>query len=521
MSQIKELRAQQLRSFCNKAEFSFTTTQELPDFDGMIGQDRAIEALSFALAMNKPGYNMYLMGSNGLGKQTLLNNFLENVKTDEELVKDWCYVHDFNDPNKAKAVSLSAGEGSQFVKDMQQLVVELDVELESVFSKKESTERQEPAQVALKALVDKLKNKYKKTEDIQSYLVTVENDLNTSITTLCDEKYAHLHYQECVEFLNFKNYEVNLIVKRNTTSKPPVILEDNPSTENLFGAVEFISQSGSLVTDYHYIKPGSLHQANGGFLIVDADKLLEQADVWDKFKRSLTKNEIKIPSSNLNSENVLLVSIQAESIPLTVKVILVGSRTLYNKLVENDDDFSELFKVEVDFSDTIDCTKESLNQYAQVIATLIRKNKLIPFNRAAVECIIEYGMRLIEDTSQLYTHMHSILELLLEAEYWAKKEQPTVSVVTEKNVKIAIEKQIYRADRSRENIYNEIAKGTILIDVSGEKIATVNGLFVLDSGRLEYAQPARITANVRIGDGDIIDIEREVDLGGALHSKVF
>ena len=519
MSQNKEINVQKLRSFCNKAEFRFSSTEELPDFEGMIGQDRAVDALSFAINMNKPGYNMYLMGSNGLGKQTMLKQILSESLTKKNTFNDWCYVYNFDEPNKPKAINLSAGQGDQLEKELQQLLRELDIALASIFENEKISNRQKAVQDSVSLLINEFGKNHQKAPEVLDHLKAIEKDLINSLEAFCNGKHAHLPYEECLDFLAFQNYEVNVIVKQKSSSHAPVIMEDNPTIVNLFGTVEYLSQMGSLVTDYHYIKSGSLHRANGGYLIVDADKLVMQPDVWDIFKRALANNKIKIPPADVNAGNVSLVSIQPEAIALDVKIILVGSRALYNKLVEDDDDFSELFKVEVDFSATIDCNKESLNQYAKVIATLIRKNKLLHFEQDAVECVIEYGMRLIEDTTQLYIHMHSILEILIESEYWAKNKDSASSIVKAKDVKHAIDKQIYRADRSRESIYDEIRKGTIHIDVTGEKIATVNGLFVIETARLEYAQPAKITANVRIGDGDIIDIEREVDLGGPLHSK--
>ncbi|MDH5602230.1 MAG: Lon protease family protein, partial [Gammaproteobacteria bacterium] len=325
------------------------------------------------------------------------------------------------------------------------------------------------------------------------------------------------------EYYGFQHYEVNLIVdnkeKPEQQNACPVIYEDNPMYQNLLGRVEYISQMGTQVTDYRFIKPGSLHKANGGYLIIDADKLLSQPYSWETLKRVLGAKEINIQSLGDAVGILNTVSLEPEPIPLDVKVVLVGNRALYYLLEEQDPEFSELFKVEVDFSETIECSKDSLNQFAQVIATLIRKNNLTDFDQDAVKRVIEYGMRQIEDTTQLSTHMHSMLDLLIESDYWAKKSGSFNSIVTRKDVQTAVDKQIYRADRSRDRIYDEINKGIILIDVSGEKVATVNGLFVIETGRLEFAQPARITANVRIGDGDIIDIEREVELGGALHSK--
>jgi lon-related putative ATP-dependent protease len=519
MTQITAINSHQLRSFCEQAEFNFSSTDDIPDFEGLLGQDRANHSLSFGLDINKPGYNLYLMGASGLGKQSLLKRLLDKKSIrDQNSVVDWCYVSNFDSSQKLKprAIALPAGQTTKFRDELSQFIAELHIALPNIFDVENNETRQKALQDTLTKYLKKLKENYNEVEAVSSYLSELEEDIMNSLSVFCNVEPAHVSYEECIDFLSLQDYEVNVIVDNASTNYAPVIIEDNPTVQNLFGQIEYDSHMGALITDYRYIKSGALHHANGGYLIIDADKLLEQPTAWDTLKRALKKQEIKIPSIDAKNGNVSLVTLQPEVIPLEVKIILVGSRNLYNQLVE-DDDFSELFKVEVDFSDTIECSKESLNQYAQVIATLVRKNKLIAFEQDAVKCVIEYGMRQIEDTTQLSTHMHSILELLIESDYWAKKEKQ--KTVRREDVLFAIDKQIYRADRSRSQIYDEINKGTLLIDISGEKIATVNGLFIIETGRLEFSQPARITATVRIGDGDIIDIEREVDLGGALHSK--
>jgi len=619
MSQIKPLTTQQLRYFCEQGEFTFTTTKEIPDFEGIVGQDRAIEALSFAVEIDKPGYNMYLMGSSGLGKHTLLKRFLDKASAEQSPADDWCYVFNFYDPQKPKAISLPAGRGRQFRDDMRQLVQDLQTAIPNAFESELYYTRQQEVRDSLKEqthtafnslaeaakqhnviflrsdeelsfaaskdgkklsaedyeklpaknkqqfekviagleerlnnlirlrtqwqretrekitqinrevgmfasahLIDEVKVKYKEIKAITNYLMDVQEDVINGLYEFREQEHADFTYEGGEDFFGFQHYEVNLIVDNKNNSGAAVIYEDNPVYQNLLGRVEYLSQMGTQVTDYRFIKPGSLHKANGGYLIINAYKLLTEPNSWETLKRVMIARKINIESIGDAVGLVNTVSLEPEPIPLDIKVILVGSRALYYLLEEGDSEFSKLFKVEVDFSETIDCSKDSLNQYAQVIATLIRKNKLAAFDQDAVKRVIEYGMRQIEDRTQLSTHMHSMLDLLIEADYWARKEnksQPVVPVVNRKYVQMAIDKQIYRADRSRDQIYDEINKGTIRINVSGEKVATVNGLFVIETGRLEFAQPARITANVRIGDGDIIDIEREVELGGALHSK--
>lgn len=616
MSQIKEISAQQLRSFCDLAEFSFNTTAEIPDFEGMVGQERAVEALSFAVEIDKPGYNMYLMGSSGLGKQSLLKQYLDKASSEQSPADDWCYVFNFDEPQKPNAISLPAGQGHQFRDDMRQLVQDLQTAIPNAFDSELYYTRQQEVRNSLKEkthtafnslaeeskqhdviflrsdeeltfaaakdgkrlsvedyeklsakdkqqfeetvtaleerlnnlirlrnqwqretrektteinrevgmfasahLIDEVKVKYKEIKAITNYLMDVQEDVINGLYEFREQEHADFSFESGEDFFGFQHYEINLVVDNKNNSGAAVIYEDHPTHQNILGCVEYISQMGTPVTDYRFIKPGALHKANGGYLILDAYKLLTQPNSWEALKRVLVAKKINIESLGETAGLVNTVSLEPEAIPVDIKVVLLGSRDLYYLLEESDAEFSELFKVEVDFSESIDCSKESLNQYAQVIATLIRKNKLAAFDQEAVKRVIEYGMRQIEDTTQLSTHMHSMLDILIESDHWAAKEKKIKPVVQRKDVQTAIDKQIYRADRSRENIYDEINKGTLLIDVSGEKVATVNGLFVIETGRLEFAQAARITANVRIGDGDIIDIEREVDLGGSLHSK--
>ena len=519
MTQIKAISSKQLHSFCKDAEFSFKTTDDLPDFEGMVGQSRAIEALSFAIEMDKPGYNMFLMGPNGLGKRSLLKQLLSEIALPKNEINDWCYLNNINNTQRPIVIKLAAGQAHAFRAAMQQLLITIDYSLVYIFKEEVVKNQKQIIQEELPKLFTEIKTNYIDNNAVHNYLLAVEKDILENTLSYYDGTESYRIYEESKESLNFKNYEVNIIVE-NENKHTPIIIQDNPTLQKLFGQIEYVSESGSLITDYNYIKAGDLHKANGGYLIIDANKLLQQPVVWQTLKLAIKNNKIEIPTDDTSTAGISLVSMQPEAIPLNLKIILIGRRSLYYYLIDNDDDFDELFKVEVDFSDTIESSKESLQQYAQVIATLARKNKLAAFDRDAVTNVIEFGMRQIEDTTQLSTHMHSILEILIESDYWARKNNSSeIKVIQREDVQFAIEKQIYRADRSRENIYDEINKGSILLDVSGEKVASVNGLFVIETGRLEFAQPARITANVRIGDGDIMDIEREVDLGGPLHSK--
>jgi lon-related putative ATP-dependent protease len=274
---------------------------------------------------------------------------------------------------------------------------------------------------------------------------------------------------------------------------------------------------GALVTDFNLIKPGSLHRANGGYLIVDAHKVLAQAQAWEGLKRTLRAGEIRIESLAESMGLVSTVSIEPESIPLKVKIILVGDRHIYYMLGALDPDFAQLFKVPVDFEDRLERTGETALLYARMVGTLARNEKLKPFDRIAVSRVVEHAARLAGDSERLSTHMASLADLVRESDFWAGESGRRV--VTHEDVDRAIRAYVRRADRARERVHEQIHRGTVLIDTRGEAVGQVNGLSVLSLGNYSFGQPSRITARVRLGKGEVVDIEREVALGGPTHSK--
>jgi lon-related putative ATP-dependent protease len=316
----------------------------------------------------------------------------------------------------------------------------------------------------------------------------------------------------------FRRYQVNLLVDYSGAQGAPVIYEDNPTYQNLIGQVEnIVAQMGSLMTDFNLIKPGALHRANGGYLILDAHKVLPQPLAWDQLKRALRSGEIRIESPAQVFGLVSTISLEPEPVPLEVKIILLGERLLYYLLSQFDPDFSELFKVETDFGDEMTRSSDNDLLYARLLATLVRKENLRHFDRTGVARVIEYSARLVGDTEKLSTHMRTIADLMREADYWAGEAGH--ELVTAADIQRAIDAQIYRADRMRETMQEEIQRGTILIDIQGEKVGQINGLSVITLGHFAFGRPSRITAAIRLGKGEVVDIEREVALGGPIHSK--
>ncbi len=315
-----------------------------------------------------------------------------------------------------------------------------------------------------------------------------------------------------------RRYRVNLLVDNSQTKGTPVIYLDHPTYTNLIGRVEHITtQAGTLMTDFTLIRPGALHHANGGYLILDAHKVLMQPYTWEALKRALRSREICIESLGQQFGIISTISLEPQPVPLNVKIVLLGDRMLYYLLSAYDPDFNELFKVAVDFEEDMERNPDNSLLYARLIGTLARKENLRHFDRSAVARVIEHSSRMVEDINKLSTRMQSVADLLREADYWAGHNGN--GVVTAANIQQAIDAQIYRASRVRERMQEQIVRDIVLIDTAGEQVGQINGLSVISLGQYSFGRPSRITARVALGRGKVVDIEREVELGGPLHSK--
>ena len=312
-------------------------------------------------------------------------------------------------------------------------------------------------------------------------------------------------------------YQVNVLVDHSSPDGSPLVIEEHPTYQNLVGRVDHISQFGTLTTDFSLIKPGALHRANGGYLLLDAYKLLTQPLAWEGLKRALSTGRIRIESLGEMYSLVSTVSLEPEPIPLDIKVILFGERRLYYLLHAYDPDFQKLFKVASDFDERIDRSAENDRLYARMIATAARRDGLLPFDRSAVARTIEHSARVAGDAKKLSGNLRQLCDLLGEADYWARSKQH--QQVTADAVQHAIDAQVQRADRLRERVHETILRGTVMIDTDGARTGQVNALSVLELGDFAFAEPTRVTATTRLGEGQLIDVQREVELGGAIHSK--
>ncbi len=367
-------------------------------------------------------------------------------------------------------------------------------------------------------LVNELRQIYADLPEVRKYLDLVQQDMVENADDFRkQEESATLAGMTMVTRQSFHRYLVNVLVTNGKSSGAPIVSEDNPTYSNLVGRVEHVAQFGALVTDFTLIKPGALHRANGGYLLLDVRKVLVQPFAWDALKRALQLREIRIESLGQMYSLVSTVSLEPEPIPLDVKVVLFGDRMFYYLLQQYDPEFDEMFKVAADFEDRIERSADTHLLYARMISTLVRKEELRPFDRGAVARVIEHSARLAGDAQRLSTHMRSVADLLREADYWAREADR--EVVGAADVQKAIDTRIHRLDRLRGRLYEEILRGTLMISTEGEVAGQVNGLSVIELGEFAFAQPTRITATTRLGDGELVNIEREVKLSGAIHSK--
>jgi lon-related putative ATP-dependent protease len=367
--------------------------------------------------------------------------------------------------------------------------------------------------------MDELREKYAELPDVVSYLDAVHQDIvkNADKFRGFDKGEERESSQTMVGPPLFRRYQVNVLTDHSQSEGAPVIFEEYPTYNNIVGRIERTAQMGAFVTDFNLIKPGVLHRANGGYLILNAQQLLRRPYAWDGLKLALSSREVRIEPLDEAPRVLSAISLEPEPIPLDVKVILIGERPLYYTLYRLNPDFNELFKVVVDFSEQMARTFENNQLYARMIATTARLEGLRPFDRKAVARIIERSARIAGDAEELSINLSSLFDLLREADYWA--EIVSSGIVTASDVQRAIDAQVRRVDRARERIQKQIERGTTMIDTDGEHVGQINGLSVIRLGNFTFGRPSCITARVRLGKGEVVDIEREVELGGPVHSK--
>ncbi|HOD75170.1 MAG TPA: ATP-binding protein [Syntrophorhabdaceae bacterium] len=615
---ITKLKPDELYKKCDPDSFAFAGTDAVVELPQTIGQEKALNSLDFGLNMDSAGFNIFAIGESGTGKMSTVMYMLRKKAANEEAPADWCYVHNFKDPDSSIALSFGPGRGAVFQKELEEMIKILKLEIPKAFESKEYetqkskivdefqqkqqeylarldseakergfTVKRGPTGVlivpvkengelmskeefeALDAkarkkleetgrlfqeklndvvrilreaekivgemvmrldrmvaldivgpMVDAIQKKYGDQEKVVKYLEDVKEDILTHL----DDFKATEEAPSPLPFLkipkaetSFARYAVNVIVNNGESKGAPVVYESNPTYLNLFGRMEYKVQYGMATTDFTMIKAGSLHKANGGYLVIDALELLRNAFSYEALKRALKNGEIRIEDVLEQYRLISTAGLKPEAIHLNVKVVLTGNPYLYYVLHAYDEDSRELFKVKADFDSRMERNRENTDKYALYVAQCQKDENLLPFDRTAVARLVEMGSRFADHQDKLSTRFGDIADLIRESHYWAKKEG--MDVVSASHVTRAVKEKIYRVNRIEERLQEMMLEDTLIVNTAGEKVGQVNGLAVLDIGDYAFGKPSRITAKTYMGRAGIVNLERETKMSGKIHEK--
>ena len=629
MSRDRVVPPDKLRWFCDPAELPFETTEEVPSLDGTVGQERAVNALTFGLEMDALGFNVFVAGLPGTGRTTTTRTYVEQVAATRPPPGDWCYIYNFQDPTCPIALGLPPGSASGLAQDMTTVIESVRREVRRAFESSEYRQEQEaihrpveenrdrliqemgvraqeqgftlsvaPAGVgvvplvegramtpeefarlpaeeanrfrergdqlsqavremldqvrllekeaherlaehtrqvahfAIGPLVREIQAKYQEQTRVVEYLTAVQDDIvahidefrregeerpETTGDTQWPQVLAELERDGPGRF--FDRYTVNVLVDNRSAQGAPVIVESNPTYYNLLGRIEYHARLGAMVTSFRMIKPGALHRANGGYLVLNVADVLTNPLAWDALKRVLRIRQIQIENIGEQLTPMPAATLRPEPIPLSVKVILIGAPMLFYRLHFLDEDFPKLFRVRADFDTQMARTAEHLARYAAFISQRVRECSLRHFHRSAIAKVAEYGARLSEHQGKLSARFNQIADLADEASYWAAKDQSRY--VMAKHVVQAIDQKTYRSSLIEQKLRELIDEGTIFIDTTGTQEGQVNGLSILALGDYAFGQPVRITAQTALGSEGVLNLERETRLSGRIHNKGF
>ena len=614
---VEDLRRRQ-----DPAEFQFECTDDLAPLTGLVGQDRALRALQFGLGVDKGGYNIFVTGLTGTGKASAILEYLKraiagrdgNVQPD-----DWCYVYNFEDPDKPDAIKLPAGRGRGFRDQLEELLTVVRAGVSrTLTSEQYDHERrtvmeagQREAQTVIEAAQEDAKaagfalnfspagvsllpakngeaipteqfaalpqeertaSEARQRElsgrigDVVARLRTIEREVGTQLRDL-DQRIvrsvisapfeavveSHRDAAEVPEFLGrlqeflaaniyllreqepqpppglaaavpgtgapdpFLAFRVNLFVDNSAAEGPPIVIESNPTWGNLFGRIERKAYLGTYVSDHTLLKPGAVHRANGGYLVLNLVDVMTKPGAWDGLKRLVRTREARLEDPLEQYGMLTPQALRPEPIPVDFKLIITGDPMSYFLLTANDEEFWEMFKVKADFDYQISRTPENALAYAGFVCAVCEREGLRHFDRTAVARLIEHGSRLVDDRDKLSARFGRLRDVVVEADYWAGKAG--AERVAAAHVDNAITERTHRLNLAEERLREFISRGTIIVDTEGSVVGQVNGLAVLDYGDISFGRPSRITARTFLGQRGIASIDRESQLSGKIHDK--
>ena len=592
------------------------STRKIKALNDFLGQDRARASVEAGIALPYSGYNIFAVGTAGLGKRTMIKRLLKQHAKTMPTPSDWVYVNNFKHSRQPIALQLPAGQATKFqtllhqnwqtilkqlerrftaetyhnrielirqqIGDEQQLaLIELtkegeDLDLKLVSKNDEhcfipvhlkDNKIQEMTKEDINALDSKSRAEIssnmrymdKKLERLGLRLGDLEDDARDRVQVLNRdiakqviiprvelffhkfpdidglEDYLKAYAEDIINNVEIvleqeeddftpglfsrvpARYQANIIVTNKPNSGAPVIFEDFPTHYNLLGHVEQLTQNGTITTDFTLIRSGALHHANGGFLMLEAEQLLEQPYAWQGLKRALKSGQLKLSSLEHMLTLTGSISIEPESIPLNIKVILLAEPDVYYEILELEPELGSIFKIRADFTDTLQRTEKNEQAYMQLIADYVQSDKLLPFDRSALASLLTDSSRQAEDQSSLSLHALTLGDLIREAHHHALKAN--AKTVTDGHISTALDHRKYRLGYLRELYWQDLSRGTQLIETKGHRLGQINALSVIQYADVEFGLPSRLTASVYQGGGDILDIERSVELGGSLHAK--
>jgi len=611
------LSADQLCRRCREEALGFDSTADLADVEEGLGQERARIALEFGVSLRGAGYHVFVLGPAGSGLRALTFEILSRRARGEEAAPDWCYLNNFEDPLRPRALRLPPGRALPLKREMDRLLEDLRAAIPAVFESEDYRARlsvlqkqlEESRERVVRAVQDRARERHLAVvrtpvgfvvapvregevldpeqfqnlaaeerqrveadvalvqEELQAALRQVPRldrehrqrvkELNREVTLyavghlLDDLRARHADLPQLLAHLDavqadvlenvhdflgssdgenaagqvrkllletpaLRRYQLNVMVDNGRTVGAPVVEEDLPTFANLIGRIDHHVHFGALVTDFTLLRPGALHRANGGYLVLDARRLLLQPLAWEQLKRALSRGQIRPQAPEQMYGLSGGTSLEPEPIPLNVKVVLLGEPHLYYLLATYEPEFTEHFKVAAELEEDLPRDEHEAG-YTRLVATLARREGLRALSHGAVARVIEQAARLSGDAERLTARTQLVLDLIREADHAAAAAGR--DLVSPQDVQAALDAQVRREGRVREELLQEIARGTVLIDTSGGKAGQINALSFHQLGRFTFGRPSRVTARVRLGRGEVMDIEREVDLGGPIHSK--
>lgn len=615
---------------CKTEDFNFQCTDELTPLDRFIGQDRALDAIRFGLEVDKPGYNLFVTGLTGTGKTSAIKAHLESIIEDMERQEkskppcDWCYAHNFDDPDRPFALSLPAGEGKSLRSRMTYILALLREEMPKVFKSEqfeaERREMEEKGRLTTQEIMGALEQdarsqgfavqmnqtgvtifpmvenramspeeyqaleeeQRKSVDEVRNQLMQQTQETMAKVREAEKESWDLIHDHErsaaehrvadifrptvnayenvpevdhylrhladnVLDHLNlfkddeavpsqtappmgsappsgsgpgnpFLAFEINLLVDNSDVVTSPIVVEPNPNWGNLFGRIERRATMGTYFSDHSMLKPGSIHQANGGYLVLNARDVLTYPPVWEGLKRVIRNREIRLEDPAEQNGFFVPQGLRPEPIPLDIKVIITGDESTYRLLTTVDnEDFWDLFKVKAEFDNKVDITPDNIDAYCAFICRTCEDEGLRAFDANGAARVIEFAARMVSDQKKLSTRFGQIKDLLIESDYWAG--QASCELVLGEHVEQAVNKKIHRLNIVEERVQEMVENGSVLLDFAGSVVGQVNGLAVYDLGDFSFGRPSRITAQTFAGREGVINIEREASLSGSTHDK--